>query len=327
MDKINIAFCFDENLWMQASVAIASLLYHSEGKCNYHIYGIVPMAINQFMRKEIENIIKERDPNSTITFLEANHDFDQSYFDQFTIGIYYRLMLPKLLPHLDKIIYSDVDVIFCEDLREVDRIDIGDHWIAGVKDTLNLKGSKRRKKMKYKLLNDRQYLCSGFLIMNLKALREQNLYHIWIELSKNTSFNSPDQDILNYTCHGKKLPIPLKYSFIPMGEKNYGRCLRENIFSQQEYEEAINRPMLIHFAGCKPWKNSVSLGEIWWRHAQMTPFFDIFWLHQTFPYARFKKKFYLLGCIPFLWAKINGITIKYYLFGFIPIFKMKNKRF
>jgi lipopolysaccharide biosynthesis glycosyltransferase len=267
----------------------------------------------------------ERDPNSSLTFLEANHDFDQSYFDQFTVGMYYRLMLLELLPHLDRIIYSDVDVIFCEDLSEVDRIDLGGNWIAGVKDTFNLRRSKRRKKMKYKLLNDGQYLCSGFLIMNLKALREQNLYRTWIELSKNTSFNSPDQDILNYTCHGKKLPIPLKYSFIPLGKKNYGRCLEEGVYSQREYDEAINRPMLLHFAGCKPWKNSVVLGEIWWRHAQMTPFSDIFWLNQISPYARFKKKFYLLGFIPFLRAKIAGIKIKYYLFGIIPIFKIKNK--
>ncbi|MDR1366904.1 MAG: glycosyltransferase family 8 protein [Puniceicoccales bacterium] len=327
MNKIDIAFCFDENVWTQAGVAIASLFYNSKNSCNYCIYCVVSTGINQFSRRELEIIVKKGDPQSSITFLEANHDFDQSYFDQFTVGMYYRLMLPKLLPHLDKIIYSDVDVIFCENLLEVDQIDLGDNWIAGVKDTFNLSTSKVHKKKKYKLLDDHKYLCSGFLIMNLKALREQNLYNTWIELSKNTSFNSPDQDILNYTCHGKKLPIPLKYAFIPLGEKNYDRCLSENIYSQQEYEEAINRPILIHFAGCKPWKNAVLLSEIWWIHVQMTPFFNIFWLGQMAPYVKSKKKFYILGCIPFLTAKINGIKTKYYLFGFIPIFKIKNKGF
>jgi lipopolysaccharide biosynthesis glycosyltransferase len=325
MDKINIAFCFDENVWTQAGVAITSLLYNAKDRCHYHIYGVVSREVNQLMRRELAAIVKERDPHSSLTFLEANHDFDQSYFDQFTVGMYYRLMLPRLLPHLDKIIYSDVDVIFCEDLREVDRIDLGDNWIAGVKDTFNLSTSKMRKKKKYKILDDHQYLCSGFLIMNLKALREQNRYETWIELSKNTSFNSPDQDILNYTCHGKKLPIDLKYAFIPLGEENYGRCLRENIYSEREYAEAINGPMVIHFAGCKPWKNAVQLSEIWWAHARMTPFFDTFWLGQMAPYAKFKQKFYLFHCIPFLTAKFNGIKIKYYLFGFIPIFKTKNK--
>jgi lipopolysaccharide biosynthesis glycosyltransferase len=215
MNKINIAFCFDENLWMQAGVAITSLLYNARNRCNYHIYCVVSTEVNQFMRKEIENIVRERDPISSITFLEANHDFDQSYFDQFTVGIYYRLMLPKLLLHLDKIIYSDVDVIFCEDLLEVDQIDLGDNWIAGVKDAFNLSSSEKYRKRKYKLLNDHKYLCSGFLIMNLKTLREQNLYNTWIELSKNISFNFPDQAILNYRYHGKTLPIPLKYSFNP----------------------------------------------------------------------------------------------------------------
>jgi lipopolysaccharide biosynthesis glycosyltransferase len=325
MDKINIAFCFDENVWTLAGVAMVSLLYNSKNRCNYHIYCVVSAKVNQFSRRELESIVRERDPQSSLTFLEANHDFDQSHFDQFTVGMYYRLMLPQLLPHLDKIIYSDVDVIFCEDLLEVDRIDLGDNWIAGVKDIFNLNTIKTRKKKKYKILDDHKYLCSGFLIMNLKALREQNLYGTWLKMSTNTSFNSPDQDILNYTCHGKKLPIAIKYAFIPMDEKNYGRFIDENIYSQREYEEAINRPILIHFAGCKPWKDIVLLSEIWWIHAQMTPFFDTFWLNQRTPYIKLRRKFYLLSYIPFLTAKITGVKIKYYLFGFIPIFKAKNK--
>ncbi|MDR1434996.1 MAG: glycosyltransferase family 8 protein [Puniceicoccales bacterium] len=323
--KINIAFCFDGNLWMQAGVAIASLLHHSKDKCSYHIYCVVSEDINQIHRSELENIMRAQDPESSIIFLEANHDFDQSYFDKFTVAIYYRLMLPQLLPHLDKIIYSDVDVIFCNDMGEADQIDLGDHLIAGVKDTFNLSKAERRKKRKWKPLDDRQYLCSGFLIMNLKALRNQNLYNSWIELSKNTAFNYPDQDVLNYTCRGRKLSIHLKYSFIPMGQKNYDKCLGENIFLRQEYGEAINKPTILHYAGLKPWNNAVPLGELWWKYAKITPFFDIFILQRTAPFATLEKNFYLFHFIPLLREKIEGNKIKYYLFRFIPFCKIKSK--
>jgi lipopolysaccharide biosynthesis glycosyltransferase len=273
----------------------------------------------------LEDIVKKQDPKSSINFLEANHDFDQSYFDRFTVGIYYRLMLPQFLPHLDKIIYSDVDVIFCNAMEEADQVDLRDHLIAGVKDTFNLSKAERRKKRKYKLLDDRQYLCSGFLIMNLKALRNQSLYNTWIELSKNKSFNYPDQDILNYTCRGRKLSLHLKYSFIPMGQKGYNKCLRENVFLRQEYEEATNKPTILHYAGLKPWNNAVPLGEIWWKYAKITPFFDIFILQQTVPFVVLEKIFYLFHFIPFLRKKIMGNKIKYYLFGFIPFCEMKSK--
>jgi lipopolysaccharide biosynthesis glycosyltransferase len=310
---------------MQAGVAIASLLHNSKNKCNYHIYCVVSQDINQLQRRELEDIVRKQDPESSIIFLEANHDFDQSYFDRFTVGIYYRLMLPQLLPHLDKIIYSDVDVIFCNDMEEADQMDLGDHLIAGVKDTFNLSKAERRKKRKCKPLDDHQYLCSGFLIMNLKALRNQSLYNSWIELSKNTSFNYPDQDVLNYTCRGRKLSVHLKYSLIPMGQKGYDKCLRENIFLQQEYEEAINRPTILHYAGLKPWNNVVLLGEIWWKYVKITPFFDIFILQRTIPFGVFEKRFYLFHFILFFKEKIMGNKVKYYLFGFIPFYKMKTK--
>jgi lipopolysaccharide biosynthesis glycosyltransferase len=273
---------------------------------------------------ELKKIVEKQDPNSSITFLEANNDFNKSYFDKFTVGIYYRLMLPKLLLHLDKIIYSDVDVIFCNDMIEADKIDVNNCWIAGVKDAFNLNKSEKRKKMKYKSLDDHQYLCSGFLLMNLKMLREQDIYNRWVELSKNKSFNYPDQDILNCTCQDRKLSIPLKYSFIPMGEKSYNQCIKDNIYSHQEYEDATNNPINIHYAGRKPWNNTVSLFEIWWKYAAMTPFLDIFLLRHNVPFATFEKKFYLFHFIPFLRTKFMGNKVKYYLFGFIPLLKIKN---
>jgi lipopolysaccharide biosynthesis glycosyltransferase len=326
MSKINIAFCFDENLWMQAGVSIISLLYNSKGKCSYNIHCVVSNAVHPVRRRELEKIVNNQDPLSSIIFLEANHDFDQSHFSRFSVGMYYRLMLPKLLPHLDKIIYSDVDVIFCKDMIEADQIDLGDHWIAGVKDEFNLKGSESVKKIKCKALNNGKYICSGFLIMNLKELRKGDTYNLWVALSRNKIFNTPDQDILNYTCPNKKIFVPLKYSLQPKKKKDYDECIEEHIFSRREYEEALNNPVAIHYATRKPWNNTIFLGEIWWIYAKMTPFFEIFKLKNFAPYADLEKYFYLLHCIPFLRVKITGNKVKYYLFGFIPLLKIKNQK-
>jgi lipopolysaccharide biosynthesis glycosyltransferase len=235
-------------------------------------------------------------------------------------------MLPKLLPHLDKIIYSDVDVIFCRDMLEADQIDLGDNWIAGVKDSFNLRATGRLKKIRCRTLNDGEYLCSGFLIMNLKALRSQDIYDQWIALSHRKAFTCPDQDILNHTCRGKKLSIPLKYSMMPNGKGADEGCIREHIFTREEYAEALNNPMSIHYAARKPWNNSIFWSEIWWDYAQMTPFFDAFKRSNSAPYANAERHFYLLHCIPFLRARIMGNKTKYYLFGFIPLIKVKNQK-
>ena len=53
LPKINVAFCFDENMWMLAGVAIASLLYHAMEKCCYDIYCVVPENLDNKTKKMI----------------------------------------------------------------------------------------------------------------------------------------------------------------------------------------------------------------------------------------------------------------------------------
>ncbi|MDR3180171.1 MAG: glycosyltransferase family 8 protein [Holosporaceae bacterium] len=244
---INIAFCFDENFYLQAKDSINSLLCNSVSKCHYNMYCIVDKKTRALHAKELENAVRQQDAASSIIFLEPNSDFDQSFLWK-TVAIYYRFMLPILLPYLDKIIYADVDTIFNADLLEANQINIGANLIAGVKDIVNTssmwKSFLGRNVFKY--LACGTYINSGFLIMNLKEIRNQNLYAQWVDLSKRTGYACPDQDILNYTCHGKKLFLPLKYNFVP---QIYNDALQENIYSQEEFTEATLHPVMIHYAG------------------------------------------------------------------------------
>ncbi|MCA6070077.1 MAG: hypothetical protein LE180_03060 [Endomicrobium sp.] len=45
----------------------------------------------------------------------------------------YRVLLPKLLLDVDKILYTDVDVIFNDDLQELDKIDVSKYYVAVAK--------------------------------------------------------------------------------------------------------------------------------------------------------------------------------------------------
>jgi lipopolysaccharide biosynthesis glycosyltransferase len=244
--SINIAFCFDENVMEQAKTAVTSLLCSaSPHGCN--IYCIVQKNFQQSFKSEVQNIVKKQGDRSSITFLEANNDFNQSCIWKETQAIYYRLMLPHLLPDLDKIIYADVDVIFHNNLAEVDQVDLGSSLVAGVKDILNVSSIWRREKSEhFKRLTRGQYINSGFLVLNLKELRKGNIYDQWITLSNEIGHRYPDQNILNYTCAGRKLFLPLKYNFIP---QVYTRALLENVYSLEEYNEAVSHPVMIHYAG------------------------------------------------------------------------------
>lgn len=246
--KINMAFCFDGNIVKQVSVAILSLITSAHGRCDYNIFCIVDESVSDQDRKILKNIVSET--GSDLTFLDANHDFDKSWLDNFwPIGIYYRLMLPKLLPDISQIIYADYDVMFCNDLIEADMIDMKDNLIAGVPTN------------KAKTIN------SGFLIMNLKQIRKERLYDKWIEVSQKERFHYPDQTLLRETCKGRTLYLPWKYNFMPNGLENRQTILN---YTEKEYNDLKYYTIMIHWAGArKPWNSGVLFSKKWHEYAKI----------------------------------------------------------
>jgi lipopolysaccharide biosynthesis glycosyltransferase len=251
--KINVSFCFDSNLVRQAAVSIASLLGSARGRCDYDIYCVIGDDVTEEHRDLLTRIKNEHDGGeSNLIFLHPNHDFDESNRRDWSIAIWYRMMLPKLLPDKDRIIYADIDVVFCSDLVEADRIDFGDNLIAAVTQE-----------------NDNAFN-SGFLIMNLDLIRREKMYEKWIEVSQTENFSYPDQHVLNKTCAGRCLSLPLKYNFQP------GKCYRmagKRRFSDKSWHDLKYHIVMMHYAGPKPWNKEKYSGVVpdpWWHYAKQT---------------------------------------------------------
>ena len=254
--NINIAFCFNKNLIKQAVVAITSLLIESKDRCNYDIYCVIDNSVSEKDKSLLENIV--RTTGSSLTFLYANNDFNKSWTGHYTVAIYYRMMLPKLLPALDYIIYTDVDTVFCSDLVEASMIDLKNNLVAGVRDKVDL------------------YINSGFLIMNLKQMRKEKIYNKWITISQKEQYGMPDQDLLNKTCNGKIMLLPFKYNIIV---ENLYKLENKSVFSKQELHDLKYHAVMIHYAGTyngigRPWDNKKkALADIWWKYAKQTGLF------------------------------------------------------
>lgn len=247
--KINVAFCTNKRGVNLTAVTIKSLLNVSRNRCDYNIYLVIDSDVTAQDKKILSKLIDGT--SSTMTFLKPNHDFDKSYLDGWTRAIYYRTMLPKLLPNVDKIIYADIDVIFCNDLIEAFNLDLGKNYIAGVKTFNN------------------GYINSGFLIMNLKQIRKDGLYEKWLDASRKKRWKNPDQDLLNYTCRGRILYLPLKYNFQPMDGANIYKY-----HSAQEISDIKYHLNVLHFSNwMKPWHDKHHrpiFSELWWEHAVQT---------------------------------------------------------
>jgi lipopolysaccharide biosynthesis glycosyltransferase len=256
---VNLAFGFDGNFARQTAVAIASLLANSKNRCTYNIYCVADDSVTPALRASLAALVKTFDHESSLTFLEANRDFDQSRRGPWPLGIYYRLMLPRLLPELDEIIYADGDMIFCRDLLELADLDLGENLLAGVRERAG------------------GYINSGLLVMNLARMRLENTYETWLEQSRREQYEFPDQELLNLTCRGRILFLPIKYNFCPV---MYPLFYRKGLISPYDNHDLKYNLAVIHYVGKsvpKPWRaKRFYMSELWWEYARSTPFYEDF---------------------------------------------------
>jgi lipopolysaccharide biosynthesis glycosyltransferase len=259
---INLAFGFDGGRAQVAGVALTSLLVNSQNRASYNIYCVVDASVTPEMREALAKLVKARDRDSSLTFLEANRDFDQARLSSSTwpvtwpVAVYYRLMLPVLLPELDEVIYADSDVIFRRDLLGLADLDLGDHLLAGV-------------------LDKPDYINSGLLVLDLARIRREKIYETWLEISRREYYAFADQDVLNITCRGRILYLPVKYNFC---YQNYYRIYRRGVVPRQDQHDLKYNVVMVHYAGTprKPWdgEGKLYMHDLWREYARLTPFYD-----------------------------------------------------
>ncbi len=277
MDNIKVAFCFDENLITQVQVAVASLLDAVKGKpIHYDIHCICTKAAYT-VEEPLKHIVDSRDKESALFVHCVENPYKRSYRVRgISTGTYLRLMLHRLLPDVDKILYMDVDVLVCGSLLPIWQADMGGYVLAGVKGAVNLSDTWEWNSDRpyWKLLDGQKgrYVNAGVTLLNLEEIRKRQLEVQWNTLAQEKLYYQ-DQDILNITCRDVIRYLPPIYNRLAYMEKNdYNRFVEEDIFTFEECEQALQHPVVIHYAGDKPWKRyDTNLGNVWWNYVNSQP--------------------------------------------------------
>lgn len=274
MKIIPILFTFDENLLLPAGVCISSLLKNAEPTTFYDIF-ILHSDKYSFKDSCLGDLIKFY-PNHRIIYRSVCNEFINAYeIRGITTTAYYRLIAPELIPEYDKILYSDVDVIFREDLSQYYNIDIEEYYMAGVDNASALRPNVQ-KYIKEKLGIDHKFghFYSGNLVINSKKIREDNLIPKFRELAKK-NFHQQDMDIINIACYGMIKPLPPAFCLT-----NYlteilvkRRAEMLDYFTNEEIEHALQYG-IVHYNGPKPWKQYCVNFDIWWEYYRNSPFYD-----------------------------------------------------
>ena len=243
---IPIVFSTDHNFVTPTCVTICSLLKTSLPDTRFSINILANPDVTEEDRNTIKRQVKVSDRVSELNFVDMGRVFEKGYETRgISTACYSRLLIPWLLPQFDKVIYSDVDIIYKGDISDVFSIDLENHPVAGVTGEI---WNKRliRKYLVGKGLTPESYVNSGFLLINCKLQREENLREKYLELVKE-KFVYQDQDIINIACKGRIYLIEGKYNVKPSIAAGESSDVR-----------------LIHFIGLKPWQYFTYCWDDWW---------------------------------------------------------------
>ncbi len=330
MAEINICMITDNNYVIPTAVAITSAISHKKDTSVYHFYLLVN-NISNFNRKQLEKLAGEQ---VVIDFIETDIAKYESIMVKTHVSQAAALKfdVPNIIG-CDRILYIDGDILVREDLEELFNVDMEDCLIAAVRDM----GGEVKLHFN-DLLGTENYFNSGVMLLDLAGLRRGD-YPVKLEKAKreNPQWKCMDQDAFNFVFKDRVKWLDVRYNaMIPQYRMHRFSQSEINRFYGVEYDdenEMQSDAAIIHFAGesgTRPWKVvNGTFGDLWDAYYRQSPYRDISLNRSLTAGIRPQggvTSYNLFGCVP-LWKRkrcTNG-DFRFYLFGFIPMFRIKNK--
>ena len=268
MDKnyIPLVVAFTPNYFIPAATCLYSIFKNINIAEQLHVICLLSEDLPKRLRKKIQLIGGGRFHYS---FVSLQGRLQNIYIDaKYTEAASYRLLLPDLLPEYDKVMYIDCEVVVRNDLARLYRsIDLGDNYLAAV-----FEASLDFQIEHLKSLNcdPQEYINSGFLIMNLKLMRQDNMVENFLEASKADYLEFPDQDVLNQLCKKRILGLPPCYNSI----RTFYLPQYKNFFLQKYTEQdwlEVWQHGTVHYTGAKPWNRFTVMFQLWWQYYELLP--------------------------------------------------------
>ena len=305
MNIIPIAFAFDSNLINPACICLSSLLMNAKKDTFYDIF-IIHSENENLDRQKLDKLASFYN-NFRITYRTIGSIFDDAFeIRGITTPAYYRLLIPEKIPEYEKIIYSDVDVIFQSDLSEIYlKTDLDGYYFGGV-DSLSDLNPKLVEYYQKLGISAKGIIYSGNLIFNSKAILEDGIINQFLELSKN-SYLFQDMDVINIACRGKIKYLSLAFCITTYLSEFKAKCPEylSRHWSETEIINAFSNG-IIHYNGQKPWKGVCINFDIWWEYYRKSPFYD-----EHFYFDFFNDRLNELDNLP-LWKRIK-ILLRYFI--------------
>lgn len=186
--------------------------------------------------------------------------------------VWFRLLLPRLLPELERVLYLDADLLVLEPVRPLWEIDLAGRCLAAVTQPL-LRRERQRVVRDLGVPDAGRYFNTGVMVMDLGRLRSSGLMQAAERVPRERRVPIPwvDQDALNVTLWAERLDLHPRWNVMNPCFELPARYLP---WPRREVEEATARPAIVHFIGpYKPWHYRLRhpYAAQWFAHLEKTP--------------------------------------------------------
>lgn len=260
---MHIILACDDKFVPFCSVVISSILKYND---NINFY-ILTEGLTSENQEQLQCLVRNKDSYVNILIVDKNiiKRFPLPKgegLSHISIATYFRLFSTELLPHVEKAIYLDCDILVRGSLIDLWNTNIDNYYLAAVYHQNHVSVANGA----FYRLNipvEQGYFNAGVLLMNLKKWKEDNVYQKCMDFIRDhfADIRNHDQDVLNAVCGSKTLMLPCKWNMMNLFFKVrfwYKTTDPYNKQYQSELKNAegvITSSIIVHFASRpKPWE-------------------------------------------------------------------------
>ncbi len=207
---MNILFSGNDKVFDGIMMCLLSIIMRSDSPFPLNVYVLTMdatylkeeyIAISDEKIDYLNTVVKEFNPEHNITKIDVtdiykkeflNSPNEQCYCSPYTL---LRLFIDTIDNIPDKILYLDVDLMICKDLRKLYDIDITDYEYAAAGDHYG------------NFLISPNYINAGVLLFNMAKCKETGLFDKAREIIKTKKYLFADQDAIWHSTT-KKMKLP-----------------------------------------------------------------------------------------------------------------------
>ncbi|MDR2691926.1 MAG: glycosyltransferase family 8 protein [Dysgonamonadaceae bacterium] len=277
---IPVFFTFNNNYAFPAQVAIYSLLKYADKQYFYKLY-ILQDSLTIENQSRLLKIIKSFTNHASLEFINVGDFHQNSDWKHiknkchFSKEIFNKLIADIVFPQYDRIICSDVDVVFKGDISKSFYVNQdADYLVEGIRNVFKSaeklwKNSNYTPTEKAILLKG---IGAGYLILNIKQLRMGKGKEMRAYYKENLeNLTLPEQDVINICCYPNIGYLP--HSYMVSADWYSIKITRDIFFNDLNFNveslfiESLKNPVQLHYAGYnKPWNSF--FGKKWFEWFQ-----------------------------------------------------------